>query len=82
MLIRAGNPESFLSGGDPGVKSFPMVPHTRLYMAWGPGFYVTLEEFNSDETQHRSRQRLGGRSQEGGVSLATGDTFARLEYHG
>ena len=48
MLIRAGNPDLFLSGGDPGVKSFPMVPHTRLYKAQKPGNNVTMEEFNRD----------------------------------
>ena len=47
-LIRAGNPDLLLSGGDPEVKSFPMVPHTCLYMAQKPGNNVAMEEFNRD----------------------------------
>ena len=48
MLIRAGNPESFLSGGDPEVKSFHLTPQPCLYMTWAPYFDRTNAEFNRD----------------------------------
>ena len=44
----SGNPERFLSGGDPGVKSFHMTPQPPFYMAWRPGATRTLLKFNRD----------------------------------
>ena len=47
-LVRAGNPEVCPSWGDPGVKSFPMMPHMWFYIAWAPDYFVTNAEFNID----------------------------------
>ena len=44
----SGNPESLLSGGHPGIKSFQKTPKSPFYMAWRPGFAPTNAEFNSD----------------------------------
>ena len=48
VASRGQNPESLLSGGHPGTKSFQMTPQPPFYMAWRPGFAPTNAEFNSD----------------------------------
>ena len=47
-LIRAGNPESPLSGCNPGVKSFHLTPQAWSYMVWSPNFLITNAELNID----------------------------------
>ena len=48
VASRGQNPESLLSGGHPGTKSFQMTPQPPFYMAWRPGFTPAIAEFNSD----------------------------------
>ena len=48
VASRGQNPESLLSGGHPGTKSFQMTPQSPFYMAWRPGATRTLLKFNRD----------------------------------
>ena len=42
------NPEKYLSGVDPGAKTFPTIPQTCSYIAQETGFCTTSAEFNRD----------------------------------
>ena len=48
VASRGQNPESLLSGGHPGTKSFQMTPQPPFYMAWRPGSFPATAEFNRD----------------------------------
>ena len=48
VASRGQNPESLLSGGHPGTKSFQMTPQSPFYMAWRPRFTPANAEFSSD----------------------------------
>ena len=48
VASRGQNPESLLSGGHPGTKSFQMTPQSPFYMAWRPRFTPANAEFNRD----------------------------------
>ena len=46
VASRGQNPESLLSGGHPGTKSFQMTPQSPFYMAWRPRFTPANAEFS------------------------------------
>ena len=47
-LIRAGIRDLRVAGLNPWAKSFHLVPHMSLYIAWAQNFTITNAEFNRD----------------------------------